>query len=204
MALPVSFGMTSKTPSSLHVYLLALVVSLFLLGCERPAPPTSSVKLKGALEADFTLQDPDGNKVSLSDFKGKAVLLFFGFVHCPDVCPTALGRAAMVKQLLEKDADRLQVIFVSLDPARDTPQILREYTAAFGSDFLGLTSDEKTVEDTAKAFGIVYKKVPTQQSYTIDHSTISYLFAPSGKADAIIKAEAPAEEVARDVRRVLK
>ncbi|GGB99405.1 photosynthetic protein synthase I [Oxalicibacterium flavum] len=186
-----------------YVTALLLLAVMLLAGCKKPEPPTSSIKLKGSLDSSFTLYDPAGKQVSLTDFRGKAVLLFFGFVQCPDVCPTALTRAAHVKQLLGADADRLQVIFVSVDPERDTPEILREYTAAFGKDFLGLTADAQTIRKTADAFGIYYTKVPTGSSYTMDHTTISYLYAPDGKIYAAITADSPAEEVARDVRNVL-
>lgn len=152
---------------------------------------------------DFRLQDPDGKVRSLADFKDKVVLMFFGFTQCPDVCPTALARAAEVKQLLGPDADRLQVLFVSVDPERDTPEILRAYTAAFDPTFLALRGDAAQVAETAKEFKVIYQKVPTGSSYTIDHTSVTYAFDPQGKLRLKLSHSQNAIEYAADVRKLL-
>jgi protein SCO1 len=164
-----------------------------------------SVDLTGAdFGRDFRLSDPDGRIRSLSDFRGQVVLLFFGFTQCPDVCPTALARAAKVKQLLGARADKLQVIFVTLDPERDSPVVLRAYTRVFHPTFLGLRGDVQLTRQTAQDFKIFFAKVPTGTSYTMDHTAISYAFDPRGKLRLAIRHAQSAESVAADVRLLLK
>jgi protein SCO1/2 len=164
-----------------------------------------SLDLTGAdFGRDFHLSDPDGRVRSLADFRGKVVLLFFGFTQCPDVCPTALARAAKVKQLLGAQADKLQVIFVTLDPERDSPVVLRAYTQAFHPTFLGLRGDAHVTQQTAQEFKIFFAKVPTGSSYSMDHTAISYAFDPRGKLRLAIRHAQSAESVAADVRLLLK
>ncbi len=152
---------------------------------------------------DFTLKDPDGKIRHLADFKGKAVIIFFGFTQCPVICPTALARAVEIKKLLGKDADRLQVIFVSVDPDRDTPELLKAYTHAFDPSFLGLTSDAKHLLETAADFKISYEKIPTGSSYTMDHSTISYIYDPVGNNRLVLNHARTAAECADDIKVLL-
>ncbi|MDR1463190.1 MAG: SCO family protein [Azoarcus sp.] len=153
---------------------------------------------------DFELLDPDGKTRRLADFRGKAVMVFFGFIQCPDVCPTTLGRAAEMRRLLGADGERLQIIFITLDPERDSPEILRAYTAAFDADILGLYSTPEKTAETAKDFRIYYRKVPTGSSYTIDHSAISYLYDPEGRLRLAVSHKSPAEAVAADVAALLR
>ena len=115
---------------------------------------------------DFRLTDVDGQERTLADYRGKLVLLYFGFVQCPDVCPTALTRAVETKRLLGPDGDQLQVIFVTVDPERDTPEILREYMAAFDPSFVALRGDAQRLKETAAEFKVFYRQVPTGSSYT--------------------------------------
>jgi protein SCO1/2 len=153
---------------------------------------------------DFALRDPDGRTRSLADYRGKAVLIFFGFTQCPDICPTALSRAAEMMQRLGPEAERVQVIFVTIDPERDTPALLREYTRAFHPSFVGLHGDEATTAAIAEQFKVFYRKVPTGSSYTMDHSAISYVFDPQGRLRLAVKHEQPADTLASDVGRLLK
>lgn len=191
-----------------HQFCLAafLALSLVLAGCQQHQVfSPSAIDITGAeYGKDFKLNDPDGKPVALSDFHGKAVLLFFGFTQCPDVCPTALSRAAEVRKSLGADGDRLQVIFVTVDPERDTPQVLKSYTAAFDPGFLGLSADLDTTRKTADAFRVYYAKVPTGSSYTMDHTAISYLYDPAGKLRLAVRPEASVAEVVQDVRILLK
>jgi protein SCO1/2 len=183
------------------------IAALLLAACDRPGhgPAFQSIDLTGAdWGRDFSLLDADGRTVRLADFKGRCVLLFFGFTQCPDVCPTALARAADVMQRLGPDAARLQVIFVTVDPERDVPAVLREYTRAFHPSFIGLHADLVTTEATAKAFKVFYRKVPTGSSYTMDHTATSYVFDPAGRLRLAVRHEQDAASVASDITRLLK
>jgi len=178
--------------------------ALALAGCDG-GPRFHNVDVSGASYGkEFTLLDPDGKERRLSDFRGKAVLLFFGFLQCPDVCPTTLTRAAEVKRLLGADSERLQILFVTVDPERDTPDVLREYTAAFDADVLGLYTTAEKTREVADAFRIFYRKVPTEGGYTVDHSAISYIYDPAGRLRLAVRHEASAESIADDVALLLK
>jgi protein SCO1/2 len=135
----------------------------------------------------------------LSDFRGKALMLFFGFIQCPDVCPTTLLRAGQVRRLLGADGERLQIIFITLDPERDTPEILREYTAAFDAEVLGLYGTPEQTRETADAFRIYFRKVPTGGGYTLDHSATSYIYDPEGRLRLAVSHQSTAESIAADL-----
>jgi protein SCO1/2 len=168
------------------------------------ATPFQSIDLTGAdWGRDFRLLDAEGRSVQLADFRGRCVMLFFGFTQCPDVCPTALARAADVMRRLGPRAERLQVIFVTVDPERDTPTVLREYPRAFHPRFIGLYADLATTEATAKAFKVVYRKVPTGSSYTMDHTATSYVIDPIGRLRLAVRHEQDAVSVAADITRLL-
>ena len=188
--------------------LLAVIASMLVLpltGCPRPAGSFLATVITGADYArDLRLQDPQGRWRTLSEFKGRAVLLFFGFTQCPDVCPTALARAAEVMRLLGDDAVRLQVIFVSVDPERDTPELLRDYTAAFHPSFLGLRGSLEATAATARDFKVFYRQVPTGSSYTLDHTALSYAYDPAGRLRLAIGHAASAADVTADLRRLLQ
>src|SRR5260221_75408 len=152
---------------------------------------------------DIRLSDPDGNERTLADFRGKAILVFFGFTQCPDVCPTALARAAEVKRLLGPDGERFQTLFVTVDPERDTPEVLKAYTAAFDPSFIGLYGDLERTAQIAKDFKVYYKKMPTGSSYTMDHTSLSYVYDPLGKLRLALRHEQPAQDYADDIRKLL-
>lgn len=181
-----------------------LVVGLpaLLSGCERKAaaPAFHGLNITGVgYGRDFHLKDPDGKVRALADFHDKVVLIFFGFTQCPDVCPTALTRAQQVRQALGQDASRLQVIFVTVDPERDTAALLRQYTAAFDPDFLGLRPDPAELPAVAEEFRVTYRKVPTGSSYTMDHTALSYLYDLKGRLRLAIRHDMPADQLAEDV-----
>ncbi len=152
---------------------------------------------------DFELKDASGKVRTLADFRGKAVMLFFGFTQCPDVCPTALIRAADVKKLLGDKGSQLQVLFMTIDPERDTPPVLEQYTKAFDPSFVGLYGDLKETSAAAREFKVFYMKVPTGQSYTMDHTAISYVFDPQGRLRLAVSHTMPADKVAEDIRALL-
>ena len=188
-------------------FAVAGAAAWLLVACDRQgsATPFQSIDLTGAdWGRNFRLLDAEGRTVQLADFKGRCVLLFFGFTQCPDVCPTSLARAADVMQRLGAQASRLQVIFVTVDPERDSPAVLREYPRAFHPSFIGLHADLATTEATAKAFKVFYSKVPTGSSYTMDHTATSYVFDPTGRLRLAVRHEQDAASVTADITRLLK
>jgi protein SCO1/2 len=153
--------------------------------------------------ADFHLTDQNGKPRSLSDFRGKVVLIFFGYTHCPDVCPTTLAGYAQTLRLLGKDADRMQVLFVTIDPERDTRKLLAKFVPAFDPRFLGLYGDAKATAEAAKNFGVSYQKHPTKTGYTMDHSTFGYLVDTKGRVRLMVGDMEPADWLAHDIRLLL-
>ncbi len=159
--------------------------------------------------ADFarTLQltGHDGKPRSLSDFVGKVVIVFFGFTQCPDVCPTTLARFAAVAKELGPDADRIQVLFVTVDPERDTQELLAQYVSAFDPRFIGLYGDAAATARTAKEFKVLYQKQAgkTDQSYTIDHSAGTFVFDRAGRVRLFVRHEIPVEDLVHDLRILL-
>ena len=200
----------SKSQGSQTNWLLRptlMVVLLFLFnvtGCHKLPPTYNGIDITGA-EAyrGFQLKDSQGKVRSLQDFSGKYVLIFFGFTQCPAICPTALARAAAVKQQLGKDGDRLQVIFISIDPERDTPELMAAYTQNFDSSFIGLRGNAQETKITADEFKVYYAKVPTGSDYTMDHSTMSYLFDPKGRIRLALRHEHNAEQYVADIRQLM-
>lgn len=182
----------------------ALMV-MALTGCERSPPSYHAIDLTGAdFGHTFALQDPDGRTRTLDEFKGRYVMLFFVFTQCPDVCPTALARAVEVRQLLGSDAEKLQVLLVTVDPERDTREVLRAYTAAFDAGVVALRGDLPATEAVAREFKIHYAKVPTGTSYTMDHTALTYIVDPEGRLRLAVRHEQSPKEVAQDLRTLMK
>jgi len=174
-------------------------------GCKGDAPSFKGIDITGApYGRDFALLDPQGKVRALADFRGKVVMMFFGFTQCPDVCPTALARAAEVKKRLGPDGEKLQVIFVTVDPERDKPQMLAGYTAAFDPTFLGLYGDLAATEAAAREFKVFYRKIPTGGSYTMDHTAITYVFDAGGRLRLALRHEQTAEDYTSDIRLLMK
>ena len=188
-------------------FLLAAAVAVALAGCDKFAKPVfNGVDITGADIGDaFTLTDHNGHKVTLADFRGKAVVLFFGFTQCPDVCPTTLSDMAKVMKLLGPDATRVQVLFVTVDPDRDTPALLKAYVPQFDPSFLGLYGDAAATEKVAKDFKIYVQKRPsgTTGQYTIDHSAQSLVFDANGKVRLFLNYGMEPDKVAADVKKLL-
>ena len=161
-----------------------VALAIVLAGCGARGPSFQATDLTGAsFGRDFELTAPDGKPRRLADFRGKAVVMFFGYTQCPDVCPTTLAALAEAMKRLGPDADRVQVLFVTIDPERDTPALLSQYVPAFDPRFLGLYGDADATARTAKEFKILYQKAPgaTPASYTMDHSAGTYVFDPQGR-----------------------
>ena len=183
-------------------------MTMILMACS-PKPEFKNVDITGstAFGKDFSLIDPDGKVRTLADFKGKAVVMFFGYTQCPDVCPTTLTEMQQVMTLLGPKSDKVQVLFVTVDPDRDTAAILKQYVPSFDSRFLGLRpADEAALEKVTKDFKIYYKKVPGNSpgSYTMDHSAGSYAFDPEGRLRLYIKHAQGPETLAHDLKELLK
>ncbi|WP_334135815.1 SCO family protein, partial [Tepidimonas sp.] len=175
----------------------ALASAVALVACQRggAAPSFRGIDVTGApYGRELALTDQYGQRRTLADFRGQVVMLYFGFVQCPDVCPTALARAVEVLQRLGPDAQRVQVLFVTVDPERDTPALLREYLAAFHPSFLGLTGSAEEIAAAAREFKVYYAKVPTGSSYTMDHSAQTYLIDPQGRLRVVLKHEQTADD----------
>lgn len=154
-----------------------------LAACEQklPSPFKASDVTAQYAQADFHLNEADGKPVSLADYRGKVVVLFFGYTHCPDVCPTTLADLAQVMERLGKDAARVQVLFVTLDPERDTRALLAQYPPAFHPAFKGLSGDAQATDAAARAFGIRYQKQDDKRGgYTVDHTAGTFLIGPAG------------------------
>ncbi len=198
----------SKLGSSISRLLMLSLLGLAVVACS-PKPSFKNVDITGskAFGTDFSLLDSDGKVRTLADFKGKAVVMFFGYTQCPDICPTTLTEMQQVMTLLGPQADKVQVLFVTVDPARDTAAILKQYVPAFDSRFLGLRpADEAALEKVTKDFKIYYKKVSgtSPGSYTMDHTAGSYAFDPEGHLRLYIKHAQGAEILAQDLKELLK
>lgn len=187
--------------------LLAVLAGLLLVACEAGGPKFRASDVTGAsFGRDFALQDPDGRQHTLADFRGKAVVVFFGYTQCPDVCPTTLATLAEAMKKLGNDADRVQVLFITVDPERDTPALLKQYVPAFDPRFLGLRGDADATARTAKEFKVLYEKVPgpTPGSYTMDHSAGSFVFDPQGRLRLYVAHGQDADVFAHDLRELLR
>jgi protein SCO1 len=189
------------------IFYWAAAIILMLSGCSEPKPQFKSVDITGADYAqNFNLPDQFGKTRTVADFKGKAVVVFFGFTQCPDVCPTSLAELAEAKRLLGKDGDKLQGIFVSIDPERDTPPVLKAYMENFDPSFLALRGSLEQTAQTAKQFRIYYQKVDgkTPGSYTMDHSAGSYILDPQGRIRLFTRYGSGAAALADDIKLLLK
>jgi protein SCO1/2 len=183
---------------------LSSLAALPLLAPVAHAAGFNAVDITGsAIGPDYRLSYTDGKPATLRDFKGKIVLLFFGFTQCPDVCPTALARAVEIKRLLGADGDKLQVVFVTVDPERDTAPLLAEYMRAFDPGFVAVRGTPAQTAKTAKDFRIFYRKVPSGSSYTMDHTALTYVFDTSGAIRLAMKHEQTAQQCADDLRLLL-
>ena len=185
----------------------ATLVACLLAACSPDAQKFKSIDITGADYAKgFALADHNGAQRTLADFKGKVVVVFFGFTQCPDVCPTALADLAEVKRLLGPQGDKLQGLFVSVDPERDTPEVLKAYMTNFDPGFLALRPTAEQLPEVAKAFKIFYKKVEgsTPTSYTMEHSAGSYVFDPQGRVRLYTRQAVGAQGLAEDLALLLK
>lgn len=185
---------------------LPVSAATLLSACSKDKPEFRGVDITGADYArDFQLMDHNGQQRSIKDFAGKVVVVFFGFTQCPDVCPTSMQEMAEVKQRLGADGDRLQGIFITVDPERDELAMLKAYMANFDPSFLALRPTPEQLPALAKDYKIYYKKVDgqTPTSYTMDHSAGSYVYDPQGRLRVYERYGSGTEVLAADVRTLL-
>lgn len=187
----------------------AFLGTALLAGCGKSDPAAAAFKAVDITGADYAqalnLPDADGRPRSLADFKGKVAVVFFGFTQCPDVCPTTMAELAAVKQSLGAAGADVQGIFVSIDPARDTPEVLKAYVGNFGADFVALRGDEEQTKAAAKSFKVFFAKVPgkTDSSYTMDHTAGSYIFDRQGKVRLFTRYGTGADALVHDLKILL-
>ncbi len=185
--------------------LLLLCLALLLTACS-PPPKFNATELKGVdWGRELSLTGHDGKAYRLADFKGRAVVLFFGYTQCPDVCPITMGGMRELMSTLGTNARRVQVLFVTVDPERDTPQLLAQYVPAFHPDFLGLYGDATATAKVAAEFKIFYRRQPGSNatSYTVDHTAGSYVFDPAGRLRLYFRHGETPERMAQDLKRLL-
>ncbi|MFG6414862.1 SCO family protein [Roseateles sp. DC23W] len=188
---------------------LTALAALTLAGCQKAGPDKQAFKgidLTGAEYArQLNLTDQDGRARSLADFKGKVLVVFFGFTQCPDVCPTTMAEVAEVKRSLGADGDKVQGIFVTVDPERDTAPLLKAYLDSFDPSFVGLRGSVEQTQAVAKEFKVFFAKVPgkTPESYTIDHTAASFVFDTEGRVRVYSRYGAGVEPLAHDIKLLL-
>ena len=179
---------------------------LLLTACGEVEPKFKGSDITGTgLGKDLALTGTDGKPYTLASFKGKVVLAFFGFTQCPDVCPTSLAELTQVMKLLGDDAKRVQVVLISVDPERDTQEVLRAYVSGFDPSFLGLTGTAEQTKKTAASFKAYYGKTAgAQGNYSVDHSASFYLFDGLGESRVLLSNNAGAAAIAHDIRTLLR
>jgi len=195
--------LTTIFRSSIRV-VLALALGLLAAACDS-SQKFRSTDLTGADYGKvLDLTDHNGKPRHLEDFRGKAVALFFGFTHCPDICPTTLAETAAAVKKLGADGERVQVLFVTVDPERDTGAALAKYVTAFDPRFLGLRGDAQATQRAAKEFKVFYEKRKTGESYSMDHSGQSYVIDPQGRLRLLVRPDRIGEDLAEDLRTLLR
>ncbi len=199
--------MKRNTLKLIAAYALFISSAALLAACSGDKPQFTAIDVTGADYAkDFALTDHNGKPRSLKDFAGKVVVLFFGYTQCPDVCPTSMTELAEVKKLLGTDGDKLQGLFVTVDPARDTPEVLKSYMANFDPTFLALYAAPEALAIIAQDYKVYYKKSEgkTPTSYTMDHSAGSYIYDTQGKLRLYTRYGSGMAPLAADIKLLLK
>jgi len=186
---------------------LPLLLALALVACSpEPQAAFKGVDLTGAEYArGFRMKDFDGRERTLDEFKGKVVVVFFGYTQCPDVCPTTMAELAEVKKSLGPEGDKVQGIFITVDPERDTPELLKAYLASFDKSFIALRGSADEVRAVAKEFKVFYAKVPGKEAgqYSMDHVAASFLFDPQGRVRVFERYGLGAQALADDIKLLL-
>lgn len=193
-------------PSRKYLLIALSVLALVLAGCGPQRPEFKGTDITGVdWGKDFRLTDHTGKARTLADFRGKAVVVFFGYTHCPDVCPTTLAEMANVMKRLGKDAERVQVLFITLDPARDKPELLAQYVPSFHPTFLALYGDEATTRKTAQDFKVFYQKQESgsKVGYTLDHAANTFVYDPAGRLRLLFGFGSGVDNIYHDINELL-
>jgi protein SCO1/2 len=181
---------------------LVLCTALVLLVAGRGSAP--SLPQVAAIGGPFSLTDQNGNTVTDRDLKGKPFLVFFGFTHCPDICPTSMFEISEIFKKLGPDGDRVRALFITVDPERDTPAALKDYVSSFDPRIIALTGDEAAIAAVAKAYRAIYRKVPLKDGgYTMDHTAIIYLMGKDGRFVSPFSLKRTNEAAAAELRKYL-
>jgi protein SCO1/2 len=194
---------------SLLLCSICIALASLISACDRQTTVFHATDMTGAsfgrLDALDGLTDHTGRRIASADFTGRVVLVFFGYTHCPDICPTTLTTLQQTMQLLGADADRVQVLFVTLDPERDSQEALQAFVPWFDARFKGLRGDASTTQAVAQEFRVFYAKVKGSDAlgYSLDHSTASYVFDPRGRLRLMVQHGASPEALAEDIRLLL-
>ena len=191
----------------IRAVLIATAVSLIAAGCGSSDSQFHSTDITGAsYGGELRLTDHTGKVRTLTDFRGKVVAVFFGYTFCPDVCPTTLAEMKSVLARLGDDAKRVQVVFVTVDPERDTPEILAKYVTTFDPGFIGLYGDADATARAAKSFRVFYEKVPgsNPKTYSVNHTAGTYLLDPQGRLRLFVRYGADVDAIASDIRLLLQ
>jgi len=187
-----------------NILMLLLVAMLAACGEQKLPSPFHASDISFRFEqTDFHLTDHNDKLRTLADFRGKVVALFFGYTHCPDVCPTTLADLAQAMRILGKDAERVQVLFVTVDPERDNPELLGQYVPAFDPAFIALYGDEQATQKIASTFAVTYQKQQTTSGYSVDHSAGTFLIDPKGRVRLLAPYGQRSEWLAEDIRLLL-
>jgi protein SCO1/2 len=192
---------------SLSAWTITGAGAALMAACSEVKPQFKAIDLTGAEYArDFQLADHNGQQRSLKDFRGKLVVLFFGFTQCPDVCPTTMTEVAEAKRLMGADGARVQGLFVTVDPERDTPEVLKAYMENFDPTFLALRGTPEQLAAVAKEYKVYYKKAPgtTPTSYSMDHSAASYVYDTQGRLRLYTRYGTGSQALASDLQLLLK
>jgi protein SCO1/2 len=185
---------------------LLLTLPFLLAGCSQQRLPFENTDITGKnIGGEYALNDCYGAQAKLANFQGKVVILFFGYTSCPDICPTALAKFTQLLQQPGITSDTVQVIFISLDPARDSPERLCEYTRWFHPSFIGLTGDSATINEIATKFRVtsIKKEIAGEMGYVIDHSSGAYVFGPDGRIRLYLAENARIDAITSDIRRLI-
>ena len=186
-------------------------MAVAVAACDQLGSPSAKLQFQGVditgaeYARTLSLPDQNGQLRSLADFKGKVTVVFFGYTQCPDVCPTTMAELAQVKKALGKDGDRVQGVFVTVDPERDTPEALKAYMASFDPSFVALRGTLDQTKATAKEFKVFFAKVPgkVEGSYTMDHTAGSYVLDGKGNVRLFVRYGSPAEALTADIKALL-
>jgi len=200
------FGLLSLSRNHRRAAIVVLAALVGLVACSSKQAPWSLSNITGLMpQLEFSLTDQDGKTVTAANFRGRVAILYFGYTHCPDVCPTALATVRQAIHGLGPDADRVRVLFVSVDPQRDTAAVLKPYVNAFGPEFVGLRGSDDALQALTRRYRVAYshEKPDAHGNYTVTHSSALFIFDANGNARLLATSADKAEQITQDLLRLL-